>query len=332
MNDRKLALILTIIYFGLIVFIFSIKEVAGIIVFTFINVAILSAISNFLEKFLKKKLLCNVMALAVLFIVFGIALYLIIPAVIKEFSSFYGIITENLKNETWKEYIKNPRLLSLAETVINYIKPALEDFIKNSISKITGSIPDFSLQLFFIILGTVYSLIYFDHLRRFPEVIYPRRVWRFSDPFMRELFINLKRFVQAIFVTALMTGLLFFMVFEIMRLNYSVTIGVWAFITNFIPIVGVIFEYIPVFLFSLSLGLNGVIIMAGLTLVIHTIAFVTFLTMMKGYTKINPVEMLFFIILMWKFQGLLGIFIAVPLTIFISVFWKHYLKPMFEEE
>lgn len=330
MKDRKLALILTLIYFALVALIFFVQEVAAIIVVTFINVAILGALSNFLKKYLKSRVLSNTLALLAFFFILFIALYLIVPAVLREFGSFYSVIMENIKREAWKEYIRSEQLLAFVEKVFEYVKPAMEDLIKNEVAKLTTSVPSFGLQIFFIVLGTIYALIYIDHLKKFPQAIYPKRVWHISEPFIEELFANLRRFVQAVFVTALITGIMFFMIFEIMHLKYSVTIGVWAFLTNFIPIVGVIFEYIPVFLFSLSLGLKGVILMAVFTLIIHTIAFVTFLAMMKGYTKINPVEMLFFIMIMWRFQGLLGIFIAVPITIFISVFWKHFMGPFFE--
>lgn len=330
MSDRRLALVLTIVYFFLVALVFSIQEVAAIIVVTFINVAILGALSNYLYKYIKSRVVSNTVALVVFFLMLLLALYLIIPAVLKEFGSFYSVIMENVKTHAWRSYIKNEQLLNFVEKLFEYLKPTAEDYVKGEIARITASIPSFALQLFFIILGTIYSLIYIDQLKKFPEMLYPKRVWRISDPFVEDLFANLRRFVQAVFVTALITGMLFFLIFEIMGLKYSVTIGVWAFLTNFIPIVGVIFEYVPVFLFSLSLGLKGVILMAVFTLIIHTIAFVTFLSMMKGYTKINPVVMLFFIMIMWRFQGLLGIFIAVPITIFISVFWKHFLRPFFE--
>ena len=331
MRDRTLAIILTVVYFLLVVIIFLFKDIAAVVIAIFINVAILSALSDFLGKRIKNKHVCNVFSLLLFFLLVFAAIYMIVPPVIKEFGSFYSVIMENVKSESWKDYIKSEKMQKLIEKIFSYIGPSLEEKIKDLLSTITTSVPNYGFQLFFIILGTIYSLIYMDTLKKLPFVIYPRKLWHISIPFTKDLFANMKRFVQSIFVTALMTGVLFFTLFEIMGLKYSVTIGVWAFITNFMPIVGVIFEYVPVFLFSLSLGLKGVIIMAVATLIIHTISFVTFLTMMKGYTKINPVEMLFLIMIMWKIQGTLGIFVATPIAIFINVFWKHFLSPIFND-
>ncbi len=329
MRDRTLSVILTLVYFLFVALIFLSKDIAAVVIAIFINVAILSAVSDFLGKWIKSKRTCNLLSLLLFFLLIFAAVYMIVPPVIKEFGSFYSIIMENVKNESWKNYIKSEEMQKLTEKIFSYIGPSVEEKMKEFLSTITTSVPNYGFQFFFIILGTIYSLVYIDTLKKLPLVVYPKKLWHLSVPFTKDLFANMKRFVQAIFVTALMTGILFFTLFEIMGLKYSVTIGVWAFITNFMPIVGVIFEYIPVFLFSLSLGLNGVIIIAVFTLIIHTISFVTFLTMMKGYTKINPVEMLFLIMIMWKFQGMLGIFVATPIAIFINVFWKHFLSPIF---
>ena len=324
-------MLITLVYFFVVVLIFTVRDVAVVLVLVFISVSILNSVERIFRKVFKKRLLSVSVSLLVYFLFLALSLWLIVPAVVKEFGSFYSAMMEKVDIKEWKEFFGNEKILEFFQKVIDYVRPKVDEFVNNFITTTAASIPSVAMQIFFVILGTIYSLVYVDVFRSLPKVLYPGRLHALAVPFMEELFSNLMRFVQAVFVTATMTGILFFLVFEIMDLKYSVTIGVWAFLTNFMPIVGVLFEYIPVFLFSLSLGFKGVLTMAVITLVIHTTAFVTFLHMMKGYTRINPVEMLFFILLLWKLYGLLGIFVAVPLTIFVNVFWKHFVKPHFQE-
>ncbi len=296
----------------------------------FVNVTILSAVSSRIRRFFRSKVLSDILVLSGFFLVLILVLATLVPAVIKEFGGFYSTMIDAFEKKSWEKYVDNPQIRDLITRFMNYLQPKLEEFVNHTLTQITAYIPSLLMFAFFAVLGTIYTLLNSQHIKRLPTILYPKRIGYISEPFLKELLDNLSRFVLSIFVTATITGILFFMVFEIFNLKYSVTIGVWAFITNFIPIVGVLFEYIPVFLFSLSLGIKGVILMAVITLIIHTIAFVTFLNMMRGYTKINPVEMLLFIMVLGRIYGLLGIFVAVPMAIFTNIFWKYFIKPYLE--
>ncbi|MCD6449863.1 MAG: hypothetical protein J7L34_05080, partial [Thermotogaceae bacterium] len=59
MRDRTLAIILTLIYFLMVFVALSFKDIAAVIVVVFINVAILSAVSEFLGKWVKNRHVCN---------------------------------------------------------------------------------------------------------------------------------------------------------------------------------------------------------------------------------------------------------------------------------
>ncbi len=320
------------ILFLFIVAVFMVKDVAVVLILIFISVSILKALNDLIEKLVKRRSLSVSISITIYFLFLAFTIWLIVPAVVKEFGSFYNLMMGEVNLKSWKKFFENEKVLELFQKSINYMKPKINDYVNSTLTMLATSTPKFAMQIFFIVLGTIYSLLYFDHLRNLPKVLYPKRLYPLVLPFSNELFTNLMRFVQAVFVTAMLTGILFFISFEIMGLKYSITIGVWAFVTNFMPIVGVLFEYIPVLLFSISLGFKGVIIMTLITLAIHTVSFVTFIHMMKGYSNISPVEMLFFILLLWKIYGLMGIFVAVPLTIFINTFWKYFIKPRFEEE
>ncbi len=314
----------------MIVLIAFLKDVFAIIMVIFVSVTILDAFSKLIFKLIRNSFASKLIALISFFLLISFVLVTLVPAVLKEFGGFYSAMMDAIESKSWENYIENPQLRKLATEFMNYLQPRLEEFMNYVVTFSANYVPSLVMGIFFAILGTIYTLFNLEHVRELPKVMYPQKIRHITQPFMEDLFLNLERFVLAIFITALITGLLFFMVFKIFKLDYSVTIGVWAFLTNFMPIVGVLFEYVPVFLFSLSLGFKGVLVMALITLIIHTIAFVTFINMMKGYAKINPVEMLLFIMILGRIYGLLGIFIAVPLTIFLNLFWRHFIKTYME--
>jgi predicted PurR-regulated permease PerM len=100
-----------------------------------------------------------------------------------------------------------------------------------------------------------------------------------------------------------------------------------------IPIVGVVFEIIPLILLAVSA--RSLLVFIGLLaalLVIHTAAFIVFLKLMRGYTRTNPVIMIFSIIFFGQVLGIVGAFLAVPLTIILKQFWEHFISPWFERD
>ncbi len=321
---------MTLVYFTLVLAVSFLKDVFAVIMVVFVNVTILNAVSTRLKRVFRSKAVSDVIVLSGFFLLLVLVLATLVPAVVREFGGFYSSMIDAFEKKSWENYIQNPQVRGMVTNLMDYLQPRLEEFVNFSLTLLTTYVPSILMFAFFAILGTIYTLLNTQYMQDLPKILYPRDVRHVAEPFLKELFQNLGRFVLAIFVTATLTGVLFFMVFEIFNLKYSVTIGVWAFMTNFIPIVGVLFEYVPVFLFSLSLGMKGVLLMAVITLMIHTVAFVTFLHMMKGHTKINPVEMLLFIMILGRVYGLLGIFAAVPVAVFVNIFWKHFLRPHLE--
>jgi len=51
---------------------------------------------------------------------------------------------------------------------------------------------------------------------------------------------------------------------------------------------------------------------------------------MKGYAKLNPIYIIFSILFFGKVFGFLGVFIAVPLAIYIQIIWKRFIDPILE--
>jgi predicted PurR-regulated permease PerM len=113
-------------------------------------------------------------------------------------------------------------------------------------------------------------------------------------------------------------------------IKYTVLMSFWAFVTNFIPIVGVIFEFVPLALVGLSSGVESMVWLLVLMSVIHGSAFIFFLFVMRGYSKINPFFIILAILIFGQIFNVLGILIAVPLCLIIKLFWTNFIKPYFE--
>ncbi|MGC9383098.1 MAG: AI-2E family transporter [Kosmotogaceae bacterium] len=233
-----------------------------------------------------------------------------------------AIIPKAISPERKEEIINNIRNLLIS------LQAKFREYIPLIFQKVPSIISSAFTVIFFVILGTVYLSYYFPLMKRYSTKLYPNHSRNIAKNFLKDTYRSLQRYVNTILVISLMVGFLVGIVVRLLALEYSILMGFWAAVTNLIPIVGVALEVIPLFLLAASVQNLGILIVLALVLVaVHSVAFVFFLKLMKGYGRINPVAIIFMIIIFGQVLGVVGAFIAVPIAIVFKHFWEHFISP-----
>ncbi|MCD6545125.1 MAG: AI-2E family transporter [Thermotogae bacterium] len=323
-----------ILLYGLIFLLLSFiyPDVFTIIVSTMAIVLIIDPIVEVLMKLRGMvRMFAIIMALLIFFLSILSLIVLLTPSVIEQAGNFYNFMVNFFENKQWEGYFsKYPDIQKSVSDILIKIQPKFLDFVANAISNITKMTPQIISFLFYVILGSIYLAFYFPEFKRKIGIIFPQIARREALDFLRETYLQLRQFVISLFLVALIVGISFGVFLLFIGVKYSLLLGVWAAITNLIPIVGVVLEIIPLLLTGVSMGLKAVVTIAIAVAVVHTTAFVIFLKLMKGYIKINPVVMIFMILLSTQIFGMIGAFIAVPLTIVIRLYWQYFIYPWLE--
>ncbi|PLV60002.1 AI-2E family transporter [Thermotoga sp. KOL6] len=291
---------------------------------------LLDPVVRFLERIKFGRHFSRVIALLLFFFVMIYSLYVIIPPVFNEFGNFIEFITGVFENKVWKDYIKSPALIPVFDKIMSFLEPKLNDLLNYVFSLATTNFLSVTTVIVFTLFGLGYALFYTREIADFFIMIYPKSARTEAKNFLLSVYSSMGRYIRVIFINALIIGVSYWIVFEIFDLKYSAIISLWAFVTNFIPIVGVVLEYVPVLLFSLTLGLKGFLLIVLFAIIIHAVAFVVFIQMMKGLEKLNPVYIILSILFFGKLFGMFGSFVGVPLALFFKVFWRKFLEPLLE--
>ncbi|MGB9820204.1 MAG: AI-2E family transporter [Pseudothermotoga sp.] len=304
------------------------------LLFTFISVMVVDAVASILARIFRiRKRLSIILSLLICFSVFIWGLVTIIPTAFTQLTDFYTLITDIIEKRAWEQYIQNnEQLLNMLNSVVDFIKPSINQLASYLLRVVASQVPGALTVLFFTILGIIYVSVYSRKIVQVVPLLYPKKCRQHITGFVEELKVNMRRFIGVITLNAIIVGFAFFILFKIMNISYAPLIAFWAFLTNFIPIVGVIFEFIPVFLFSLSLGLQGMLWVIFFSVMIHLAVFVLFFEIMKGYARVNPVVMIFSILLTGEIFGPVGVFFGVPAAVFVVVFYKQFIYPQFERD
>jgi predicted PurR-regulated permease PerM len=258
-------------------------------------------------------------------------------------SKIYGSALNTNSKELWKdaaEYfipssISNERKDQMMKTIKDILNQ-LKDFVRTNIPHWLEKIPNFLgttvYIVFFIILGAIYLSYYFGGFKKFIPLIYPKKCRNEAIPFLKDTYISLERYLISIIICALIVGFSMGISFELLGLPFALLVGFWAAITNLIPVIGVVFEVVPVLLLALySKSWFDFIILVIIIIFLHAFAFILFLKISQGLNKVNPFFIIIMMVLMSQLFGFAGSFIAVPACLVIKRIWEHFLGPWMED-
>lgn len=255
----------------------------------------------------------------------------VLPKAITQFADFYNLISRVIKEKAWHEYLQNEESLAkMLSDLADYLVPYLDVLLESTLKWIAATVPTFLVVTFFTILLGIYASFHASDIVKFIPALYPVSCRDVIADFLNDFKMGMRRFVGVLSLNSIIVGLSFGILFTFLSPRYAPLIGIWAFVTNFIPIVGVALELIPILLFCLSLGLNTLLWVFIFACLIHLFVFALFFEVTKNTMRVNPVLMILSIVLSGMVFGFAGVFAGAPLAAFATLFYKHFLKARFE--
>lgn len=333
LSIRQQALLIVLLYAAIFFIAFSIsKTLLYVFVFSLISILVV----NFIYKNLMKLRIPHPISVTLsLIIYFGVLVYAfvnIIPLVVNQIGSFYEFMKKILDSKYWENYlVDNPELSKVIGNLADWASPKISELFNNFLLDFARKLPGIGVIIFYSILFTVYVTIYTKWTTKSLPGLFPKRVRPLIEDFLTKLGSSLQSYVDVILLGALIVSVSFYFLFSIFLPEYTILLSFWGFITNFIPIVGVVIEWIPILIVTLGLGIKNFLIVNSIVAVVHLGAFLFFIFIMKHKADINPVLMLVFIFLVGLVYGLVGTFFAVPVAIFFVTLWNEFIKSELDE-
>lgn len=275
-----------------------------------------------------------VLSLLIIFTGIGFLMFFLIPAVFSEVTNFVNFINSFFVNREWENLFTENFLFPEVEANITEfllsVRPRLIDFINDWLVTLPNLGQQVGTFLFFIVLVSIYLSFYFDNFKLNILKLFPKSSRKITFKFLKDVYNSLKAFVISTLFASLFVGIGAFIAMNFLGIKYSLLLSFWAALTNFIPIVGVIFEFIPLILVGISSGLPKMLILLLVMVILHGGAFIFFLYVMKGRARINPVAIIVSILFFGAIFSYLGPLIATPLALIIKVYWINFISPSLE--
>jgi len=304
----------------LVVIIAGLKVASEIVVILFLAIFISSIFSTLL-RFLEKKHIPRVIS------------YVLVICIFVLISLLLGYIVNNsLKNfiENIPQYEKQLQglvvnTIALGESYgIAVDKKMILDALNFSsffgfTTNIIGSIGTFLSKFLLIVIGVAFILAESKSFEKKLKVIFKQK--REELEHFNQFSHNIQKYFLVKSTTSFLTGFIIAVGLIIFGVDYPVLWGVIAMLFNFVPVVGSIIAAIPAVLLSLvSVDLNTTIALIVFYVTINiSISNIIEPKLMGKELGLSPLVIFFSLILWGWVLGIVGMFLAVPITMTLKI-------------
>ncbi len=308
-------------YFAsLIIIIAGIKAASEIVIILFLSIftaSIVSSLIRILEEKHIPKFLSYLFVIGI-FILISLLLSYIVNISLKDFLSNLPLYEKKLQT-----IIVNS--IAFAETYSFEIdKTSILDLLNFSsffgiTTNVIGSIGSFLSKFLLVIIGIAFILAESKSFEKKLEIIFEGNIEKLEH---FKLFTqNIQKYFLVKTTTSFLTGLLVSISLLSFNIDYPILWGVIAMLFNFVPIIGSIIAAIPAILLSfVTADLNTTLILIVIYIFINV--FVSDILEPKLMGKelgLSPL-IIFFSLIFWGWiLGIVGMFLAVPLTMTLKI-------------
>jgi predicted PurR-regulated permease PerM len=311
------------IIFLLLLAIWFFRQIILFVLVAFIIASLLEEPINYLSSKIKNRLLATFIIYLISLFLIGLLVYLAIPLVSETIINLIPKFNLNINPEIIRDFIQGWKITETPfKNFFSSLSPLsnqLLDFFTNSISflvKITGG----AFSIFFIFLLAFFLNTERNGIERGIRLIAPKNYEEYIIYLWGKARKKVGGWFYSQLILSLLVGILAFIAFKILALPNSEFLAILTALLDFIPYIGPFIAGFIVTAFgfgqSLLLGVLSLVIFIAIQVLETIIA----PSVRSRVMQINPLIVVFAILVGGKLAGALGIVIALPLAATIVEF------------
>lgn len=319
-----------IILFGLWL-LFYLRNIVGVFFVSLLLTAALRPLIDWLEKKKMPRGLGIAFVYIILFALISISLILMIPPIARESK----LLLENLP-AYWqkliggfaviKEFSITHGWLNNINEVINSLQNNLTLFTANlfsAVSSIFGGVVSF----IFILVITFYMTLEKNAEERIVNLLVPDKYKKSILKLLKKLEDKIGLWARGQIVLMLIIGFLAFIGLYLLGINYALTLGLFAGITELIPYLGPVLGAIPaVFIAFIQSPYKALAVIIFYFIIQEIENNILVPKVMERAVGLNPIISIFAILIGAKLAGILGVLLSIPVATSLIVIIKEFYQ------
>lgn len=265
-------------------------------------------------------------------LVFVVLLLIMIPPVVDQVERFVSNFPEYMKNleKVLADMQHKYRRLELPPEVQVSVNKTIEKLGAESTVLLRSAVRNIShffeqiMLLFMIPFITFYMLLEKSAVKAALVNMFPRRYQGEADVILTESNHALQGYITGQLILSLIMGAAVTLILGLMGIKAPLLLGLFAGVTKLIPVIGIVLGCIPAALTALSHSIPMAIWVIAIFTAIQLLENKVILPLMLSrYVGLSPLTILISLIVGEQLGGILGMFIATPVTAVLHVLYTH---------
>ncbi len=309
--------ITALLVIALVWFILEIKE---ILILLFISYIIMTALQPAVE-FFKKKNLSHALSVFITYILFLAFILLLLVPILPFFASQIQALFSNF-----------PQILHSATQSLGFglsyetLSAPLNSFLQSigkNIFFITGKVFGGFLSVLSVIVVTFYLLLYHERFEKLLINLIPSDRREKNREVIDRIEVKLGHWLRGQLILSLFIGVLTWVFLSVVGIKYALPLAFLAGLLEIIPTIGPIISSVPAIIVALTVSPTLALIVAGGYIVIQAIENnILVPKVMQAAVGLNPVVVIFAILIGGNLLGFLGALLAIPFFTVLTILFR----------
>lgn len=323
MNSQKIEISYKTIVYAILsivgVFIlWQLKSILGLIFFCVIFMEVLNPSVNFLQRYKIPRPLAIIILYLLIIAIFSSAIVGFIPILIDQTVGFIKALP-NILND-----VQSVGILGLPPVDISSQFKLLENLPGNITKTIFSFFSNFVTGLLVMVI-TFYMLMERKNFSKYAGKLFGQKGEQKTTELMDNLEKRLGFWIRSQLFLMLIVGILSYIAYLVIGLNYALPLAIIAFLFDIIPNIGPILSVAVATTVALTMSPLTALIVLIVGIVIQQIENnILAPLIMRGATGLKPILIIFILITGAKVSGIVGALLAIPLYLTIEVIVKVF--------
>ena len=296
---------------------------------------ILNPVIQFFEDRKVPTVLAILLALVITFLVlnlFGVLIYTSIKSFATEFPKYESKIT--LLVERILQFLNIPREIFQKEITpqgkLQWLNSIRELSLHRLVLNTLGSMLNFMSNTFLVLLFLLFILIGRNQLTVKVQLAFPPEMATRIAGILVNINRQIQKYLIAKSLISLTTGVLFTVVLTLFDVEFAIIWGLLAFLLNFIPNIGsVVATLLPLSIAMIQFSSITTILWLAIILVSIQMLIGNFIDprIVGRSLNLSPLVVLFSLMFWGWLWGIIGMFLAVPISVVIKIIFEN-IEPL----
>lgn len=264
--------------------------------------------------------------------IFSLSIGLLIPPITEQiqqisrnFPEYYSRIITDFQN--FKDFSISGGVLGNIESTLESLQLNLAKTTQSFFSSVVSIFGGFFAFIGVVVI-TFYMLVEEGAVKRFIRSIAPDQYHPYLTQLANRIQDKVSQWLRGQLILLLVIGALSFIGLSILGIPYTLVLALWAGLTEFVPFIGPFLGAVPAVFIAFTMSPGKALLVIILYTVIQQLEnhFIVPRVMSKT-VGLNPLVVIIVMLVGAKVAGIIGILLAVPVTLILEAFVRDFIQP-----